>query len=277
MNKGSLVVVGTGIQTVGHITPEAIAWIKWADTVLYLVADLVAENAILKIKPDAQTLEHLYEKNKPRYLTYRQMMNRMIDSVRNGNRTCVALYGHPGVFAYPAHAAIRKLREEGYEARMLPGVSAEDCLFADLNVDPATYGCQSYEATHFVLTRRRPDTSASLILWQPDSFGHVLSSLDVRQSAIAVLAEYLAKFYSLEHRLCIYEAPMYIGCAPRMDWVKLGEFTQAKLTPASTLYFPPAEVAPMDHALAQSLGLPSMAQVQEDLARLDASPAAKAE
>ncbi|MDI3291211.1 SAM-dependent methyltransferase [Polyangium sp. 15x6] len=277
MNKGSLVVVGTGIQTVGHITPEAVAWIKWADTVLYLVADLVAENAILKLKPEAQTLEGLYEKGKPRYVTYRQMTDRMVDCVRKGQRTCAAYYGHPGVFAYPAHAAIRKLRTEGYEARMLPGISAEDCLFADLGLDPATYGCQSYEATHFVLTRRRPDTTASLILWQPDSFGHVKALMDVQVSAIAVLVDYLAQFYPRDHRLCIYEAPMYLGCAARMDWVPLAELAEARLTPASTLYLPPAEIAPMDLELAEKLGLPSMAQVQADLARLDPPSAPPAE
>jgi len=30
---------------------------------------------------------------------------------------------------------------------MLPGISAEDCLFADIGVDPGIYGCQSFEAT----------------------------------------------------------------------------------------------------------------------------------
>jgi len=29
---------------------------------------------------------------------------------------------------------------------MLPGISAEDCLVADLGIDPASSGCQSYEA-----------------------------------------------------------------------------------------------------------------------------------
>jgi hypothetical protein len=34
---------------------------------------------------------------------------------------------------------------------MLPAISAEDCLFADLGVDPADHGCPSYEATDFLV------------------------------------------------------------------------------------------------------------------------------
>jgi hypothetical protein len=37
---------------------------------------------------------------------------------------------------------------------MLPGISAEDCLFADLGIDPGIYGCQSYEATDFLANGR---------------------------------------------------------------------------------------------------------------------------
>jgi precorrin-6B methylase 1 len=277
MKKGSLVIVGTGIQTAGHITPEALAWIKAADAVLFLVTDLVAENAIRKLKPDAENLEPLYEKGMPRYVTYRRMSDKIVDSVRQGRRTCVVYYGHPGVFATPAHAAIRKLRAEGYEARMLPGISAEDCLFADLGLDPATYGCQTYEATHFVLSRRRPDVTASLLLWQPDTFGHAKALVGAEASAIAVLVDYLVQFYPADHRICIYEAPMYLGCAARMDWVPLGQLAEAKLTPSSTLYVPPAEAASFDRELAEKLGLPSMAQIQQDLARLDEPSAPPAE
>jgi hypothetical protein len=44
---------------------------------------------------------------------------------------------------------------DGFDAVMLPGISAEDCLFADLGIDPGMIGCQSFEATDsitFLLT-----------------------------------------------------------------------------------------------------------------------------
>jgi hypothetical protein len=38
---------------------------------------------------------------------------------------------------------------------MLPAVSAEDCLFADLGVDPGAAGCQSHEAADFLILDTR--------------------------------------------------------------------------------------------------------------------------
>src|SRR5437899_1041057 len=98
--------------------------------------------------------------------TYDDIVAEILSAVRSGTRVCVALYGHPGVFARPAHEAVRRARAEGFPARMLPAVSAEDCLFADLGVDPGENGCQSYEATDFLLRKREVDVSAALVLWQ---------------------------------------------------------------------------------------------------------------
>ena len=43
-------------------------------------------------------------------------------------------------------------------------MSAEDCLFADLGLDPAVVGCAQYEATDLLIYGRRPDPSAALIV-----------------------------------------------------------------------------------------------------------------
>ena len=84
---------------------------------------------------------------------------------------CAVFYGHPGVFVNPSHRAVAQARAEGFRAAMLPGVSAEDCLFADLGLDPGAHGCQSYEATDFVIRRRSCYPSALLILWQVGALG----------------------------------------------------------------------------------------------------------
>ena len=84
---------------------------------------------------------------------------------------CAAFYGHPGIFVYPGQEAVRRAREEGFDARMLPGISSLDCLWCDLGIDPAAAGCQIYHATDFVLQRRRPDTAATLVLLQINVIG----------------------------------------------------------------------------------------------------------
>src|SRR5262249_52476141 len=148
-----LVVVGTGMRAGNHLTREAHYWLERSEIVLYLVADVIMEALIQEINPKAQSLAGHYGEHKPRRQTYDEMVERILAHVREGALVCVAAYGHAGVFAYPTHEAVRRARREGFEATMLPAISTEDCLFADLGVDPGIQGCQSFEATDFLLRK----------------------------------------------------------------------------------------------------------------------------
>ena len=130
--RGSLVVVGTGIKLVAHVTAEAVQCLQRADKVFYMVPEPAAEAWIRGLNPSAETLYDCYEDGKPRDKSYREMENRILAAVRSGLNVCVAFYGHPGVVANTPHQSIRRARREGFPARMLPGISAQDCLFAVL-------------------------------------------------------------------------------------------------------------------------------------------------
>jgi uncharacterized protein YabN with tetrapyrrole methylase and pyrophosphatase domain len=239
---GSLVVVGTGIRTVGQLTVEAIAWMRKADKVLYVIGDPVAEAAIAELNPEgAESLSGLYAENKPRLQTYNEMVERILACVRAGMLTCLACYGHPGVFVYPSHESIRRARAEGYPARMLPGISAEDCLFADLGVDPGIYGCQSYEATDFLANGRRIDPTSSVVLWQIGVVGDAtFKRFGYDLSAFPLLLERLLQIYPPGHVVYLYEAAVFPGCEPVIRPVPLYALGQEPLTAGYTLYIPPA-------------------------------------
>jgi precorrin-2 methylase len=114
-----LIVVGTGIRTIGHMTLESVAWIKRADKVLYIVSHPIDEALIKTLNADgAESLYGLYAENKPRLTTYHEMIDKTLGYVREGKRVCTAAYGHPGVFAYPTHESVRRAR------RRLPGAHA---------------------------------------------------------------------------------------------------------------------------------------------------------
>src|SRR5215467_5062188 len=169
---GSLIVVGTGIKTTGQLTLETIAWMEEADSLLYVVGDPIAEAVIKRLNPrGAVSLAAYYQEGQSRMYAYNAMVEHILGCVRSGHRTVAAFYGHPGVFAYPSHESIRRARSEGFSAWMLPGISSEDCLFADLGVDPAVGGCQSYEATDFLLNAVQIDSSSQLVLWQIGTLG----------------------------------------------------------------------------------------------------------
>ena len=216
---GSLIVVGTSIRTVGQLTTEAIAWMREADSLLYVVGDPVGEAAIKELNPaGAVSLAGYYKEGIPRIHAYNAMIEHILGCVHAGNLTVGAFHGHPGVFAYPSHESIRRLRSEGYRARMLPGISAEDCLFADLGVDPAVGGCQSYEATDFLLNGPVIDPSSQLVLWQIGTLRDATYqrvAYDTR--AMPLLVQRLSQFYPLSHPITIYEAAVLPGTEPIIE------------------------------------------------------------
>ena len=175
--------------------------------------------------------------------------------MRAGREVCVAFYGHPGVFVEPSHAAMRRAREAGFEARMLPGVSAEDCLFADLGVDPAEAGCQSYEATDFLLRRRRFDPTAALILWQVAAVAVTTYTTGLHRRGLRVLADRLLEEYPAQHRVTLYEAAVFPFGEPLVDELPLELLADCDPRPLATLYVPPLEPRPADAETARRLGL----------------------
>lgn len=219
--------MGTGIGP-GQLTIEARAAITAADRVFYLAADLLTERQLQGLAPEATSLGDCYGDDGPGLAAYERMADAILAPARAGERVCAAFYGHPGVFVFPAGEAIRRARSEGIDARMLPGVSSLDCLFADLGVDPAAAGLQTYEAGDFLRRRPAVEPRAALVLWQVG----VLESVEG-------LAALLGERYPPEHRLVVYEASPYPGVASRSDPVPLGELVSVRLSQRSTLYVQP--------------------------------------
>lgn len=239
--KGSLVIVGTGISVAGQMTLAAKSHIENADIVFMGIMNKVGEHAVQSLNPHCISLDDLYQQGKSRAVTYAQMTDRIVQSVVDGNRVCVAFYGHPGVFVTPSHEAIIRVRELGLDAVMLPGISAEDCLVADLGIDPSRFGCQSYEATQFSFRDYRIDPYMTQIIWQIGLAGEAtLSVLDSTHSqpGLALLAEILSEHYPNDHELIIYEAATLPICEPKIEKIKLSELQHAKPTLISTLVVP---------------------------------------
>jgi uncharacterized protein YabN with tetrapyrrole methylase and pyrophosphatase domain len=236
---GSLVVVGTGIGA-AQLTLEARAAIEGAGEVLYLIPDPVSVAAVEQLNSCTSSLASCYVEGEHRRAAYARMVEAILDPVRRGTRVCAAFYGHPGVFVLPSHRAVQQARAEGFEARMLPGISAEDCLFADLGVDPSEAGCQSYEATRFLERRPAIELRSALVLWQIGVVGSADHSSELRAPRLPELVARLLELYPNEHEVVVYEASSFVGIEPVIRPVPLIGLAAA-VTPASTLYVPPVE------------------------------------
>jgi uncharacterized protein YabN with tetrapyrrole methylase and pyrophosphatase domain len=181
----------------------------------------------------------------------------IVEPVRAGRRVCVALYGHPGVADFIGHESVRRARNEGFAATMLPGVSAVDCLFADLGLDPGASGCQIYEATDFVLYRRGVDTSAALILLQVAVIGLWRAELGPGREGLLVLSEYLLELYGAGHEAILYEASTYHIADPVINRLRLEELEASEPGELAALYVPPATSPRADQDVVERLTLPA--------------------
>lgn len=253
--SGSLTIVGTGIQA-GQLTAAARNAIEQADKLLYGVVEPIAKAYLHSLNPAAESLTSFYGEGKDRLVTYMEMADRILQEAKRGLNVCAAFYGHPGVFVIAAHEAIRRAREAGISARMLPGISAEDCLFADLGIDPAFPGCQNFEATDFLVHRRQFDVTASLILWQIGVIGVQSFELKYEPRNLDVLGEYLSGFYGPDHRAVIYEASTYADLECRAELTRLDALANARVSRITTLYVPPKN-APraIDREMVRRLGM----------------------
>jgi hypothetical protein len=238
-----------------HLAPRARSYIEQADVVFSAMSDPIVELWIQKMNPDVRSLQPYYAEGKPRTDTYREMVAAMMVEVRAGRRVCGAFYGHPGVFAVVPHRAVAQAREEGYDAIMEAAVSAEDCLYADLGVDPGTYGCQHYEASQFMFYKRRIDPSAYLILWQIGVAGdRTLARFETGAQFRSLLIELLAEQgCPADHEVIAYEAATLPIAKPRMERIPLSDLPEVRLELSTTLVIPPFRPLERNHAMLDRL------------------------
>jgi siroheme synthase len=261
-SRGRLVIVGTGITGVSQLTLEAVAWIEAADVVCYVLADPLTERWLHAHARSAEDLARLHQSSAPRLHAYRAMSDRLVEHAREGRLVVGVFYGHPGVFTSPSHWAVQGARAAGISARMLPAVSAEDCLFADLGIDPGDGACQSFEATDMLIRARVPATDAHLVLWQVG----VVAQMGLRtgHGHIAELVQYLERFYPANHVVTHYQAAQSVVADPTIHPLPLGELGTLSLAVTSTLYVPPLGVRNYDLAIAASIDLDGSTPEQAD-------------
>jgi precorrin-6B methylase 1 len=239
--RGSLACVGMGMTLGSHLGPLARSHIEQADVVFAALSDGIVELWLQRMHPDVRSLQPCYAEGKSRRVTYRQWVDLMMAEVRAGKNVCGVFYGHPGVFAWSPHKAIEVARAEGFKAHMEPGISAEDCLYADLGIDPGRFGCQHFEASQLLFYERRIDPTGYLVLWQVGLVGDLsLKRLATGPAYRQALVDVLAEHYPLDHEVIIYRGATLPIEQPRVRRMPLHALPGAELTTEETVVLPPA-------------------------------------
>ncbi|MFC5742051.1 SAM-dependent methyltransferase [Dyella tabacisoli] len=252
--RGNLACVGMGMTLGSHLTPLARSHIEQADVVFAALSDGIVQMWLQRMHADVRSLQPYYQVGKSRMQTYRQWVDLMMTEVRAGKRVCGVFYGHPGIFAWSPHKAIEVARAEGFEAHMEPGISAEDCLYADLGIDPGRFGCQHFEASQLLFYQRRIDPTGYLVLWQVGLVGdRSLTRFETGPAYRQVLVDLLSHDYPLDHEVIIYRGATLPIEKPRIRRVALRDLPDIPLTTEETVVLPPAEALKPNLAIQERL------------------------
>jgi len=251
--RGRLIVVGSGLQPARHAGARTVSEISTAD-VVFSLADCFTFEWLRGLNADCRDLSELYDANRDRRESYAGMQILILEQVRAGRRVCVVLYGHPGVFAQVGRKAMAQARAEGFKTRMEPGISAESCLYADLDLDPGEHGVQSFEATQFLIQNRALDPSSLLLLWQISQAGNIeCIGFESSRRRIEILVDKLARWYPEATETILYEAATLPIQDFRAERVLLSALPDAVLNPATTLVIPSLSAAEPDQAALRRL------------------------
>jgi len=222
------------------MTFEAMEAIKKADKVFCLMSDLMTEKWIKEMNSSTECLQYL--KDLPRKKTYENWVDSVLESVRKGKHTCLAVYGHPGILAYCSRTAIPIAKNEGYDALMLPGISAESCLLCDLHVDPGEGGMQSYKSSEFLTRKPEFDTGSHLVLWDVAFVDYACLPDQIYRDGLERLSKYLIERYGAEHEAFVYEASRNPALNPIVLSLPLEKLASAQFGGRTLLYVPPLKI-----------------------------------
>lgn len=167
----------------------------------------------------------------------------------------LALYGHPLIFSYPPFLVKEMAKRMSLHTKTLPGISALDCLFVDLGIDPAMNGIQMFEATE-LLPRNRPlFTDVPAVLWQVGALETGLfSTRPSTAERFTRFTMHLLKFYNPDHNVFAVHSSTHPLLRPEIFRFQIDEMESyaPALHAGFTLYIPPVTMRPIaDQQLVQ--------------------------
>lgn len=255
-HQGRLIIVGTGITAISQMTTETIGYIRGAHVVFYHVNNGVTVTQIRELNANAVDLYEYYGEGKRRRVTYVEMAELMLREVRHGLTVVGVFYGHPGYFVNPARRALAIAAMEGHDTMMLAAVSAVDCLFSDLRVDPGVFGCQVLMANRLLTSDSIVATTCHVVFLQVSAVGDSGFSFSGYKNAnLGPFFDKLIELYGEEQESIYYKAAIFPGFDPVITVRKLSDYRSAEARTnigAGILYVPPRGVTVVSLAPIQS-------------------------
>lgn len=249
VDKCDVRVVGMGMRSVDQISREALRAIKGSKR-LFLIDGSPGIAAYFKAQGmEVIDLAKHYEEGKDRLQTYIEMAQDVVASAIDDGPVSFGLYGHPTVFAYPPFLVKAVAESCGLTVGVVPGISAMDCILAELMIDPATHGMQMFEATDVVIRRRTLLTDVQTLIWQIGALETGLySTKPGSPTRFNRFVSHVTNFFPSAHKVVAIFASDNPFIPTVIYRFKLGELpTYAdKLHGGFTLHIPPLHAAAVE-------------------------------
>lgn len=246
-NPVDIYVVGTGMVGYSQLTREAMSALEASERVYFAATqDLVLEHVREEYTEDVVDLNEEYERNESRLDTYERMAEEVLSGAEELDApVAFALYGHPMVFVSPSRFVLEEAPERGLEVEVQPGVSAMDCVYADVGFDPSTSGVQMVEATDLLVREWELNPQMPAMIWQ---VGAVETGMYVKDwsepERFTRFRRYLQRFYPDDHEVYLLQTATYPLAESQEIPVRLDEFESKHEVidrGMYILYVPPAE------------------------------------
>jgi precorrin-6B methylase 1 len=265
-------IVGLGVLNVDHLTRETERVIRHSNEVLYVDTGVATRRYLESLCPRVTSLfETSYAEDAHRLGAYGQMAARVLDAALCHAPVTFAMHGHPIVGVYAPFLIRDMAGLLGLEVLVLPGISAMDCLFAELMVDPCVIGMQMFEATDLLLRRRPLQADVPLLIWQIGCVETTLHSTRVsKPERFERLRAHMLRFYPPQHQAtAAYSTPHPLMPSTVYRFALADLCRHAHLLHAGfTLFVPPVHVRPVeDQELLRQMDRP------DHLARITHPPA----
>jgi len=251
-------IVGLGVLNVDQITRQAERAIRLCREVLYVDTGIATSAYPERLCPRVTSLyETSYQESGQRLSAYYHMAAQVVDAALDHPPVAFAMHGHPIVGTYAPFLIQDMAGLLSLEVEVQPGISAMDCLCADLMIDPTVSGMQMYEATDLLLRRRPLQPDVPAMIWQ---VGCVESRLHTMRVSKPVrfdrLRDHLLRYYPPMHEVTAAFSSPHPLMSSTMHRFALGALCeQARLLHAGfSLLIPAIAERPIeDHDLCQQL------------------------
>ncbi len=235
-------VVGLGTMSWLQITHEAKQSLELCKKIFFLHTEPHWVQPYLeRLCHDVVDLDAFYKEGEDRILAYKGMTKAILAEARVRGPVGVALYGSPMVFVTPTRLLTDLAPRLNLKIKVLPGISAMECMFVDLGVDPSD-GFITYEANDLLLRRRPLLSDIHTFIWQ---VGGVESELFARANSrperFIRLRDYLLAEYPEDHEILIITCATLPNVKPQITKAKLSQlqYKNQEMHQGATLYLPP--------------------------------------